>query len=195
MTEHTPVSPSLRKRFYEPVILLDALREVYRMDNRLSEPDLEGERGKSPQQTYFCFLNKLSQICDSHPRHPLGKTVSAIVVLDSGTLEYRLASNQRDARELNTTTEYLSSILHVLGRVTDDEAHNKNFMGPIFSGILQRVLAFNRPRVEGYLEALLTNDRLAFCINSSDAHGTPESKHNSCHGLYPPHTLTILRAS
>jgi hypothetical protein len=185
MAEYIPVAPSLRKRFYEPVILLDALKEVYRIDNKISEPDLESGGGKSPQQTYFCFLNKLSQICDNQSQQPLGKTVSAIVILDSGTIEYRLASNQRDAHELDTTTEYLSSILYVLGGVTDDEVGNKAFMAPIFSGILQRVLEFNRPRVERYMEALIINDRLAFCINSSDAQGTSESTHNHCQSPNP----------
>ncbi|KAK4126372.1 hypothetical protein N657DRAFT_688922 [Parathielavia appendiculata] len=166
------IPPSLRKRFYEPVVLLDALRSIYLKDNTISQPDLEGGSGKSPQQTYFCFLNKLSQICDSEPKQPLGKTVSAIVVLDSGTLEYRFASNQRDGRELDTAKEYLTSILDVLGGVTDDEINDRAFMGPIFSDILRKVLAFNRPRVEDYMKAL--SDQLDFCINSSVVDRTSE---------------------
>jgi hypothetical protein len=179
MSDPLPLPDSLRKRFYEPIVLLDALKSVYLMDNRISnsEPDLEGSSGKSPKQTYFCFLNKLAQICDSHPKQNLGKTVSAIVVLDSGTIEYRFASNLRDSRELDTVREYLTSILNVLGGVTDDEVENKIFMASILSGILQKVLAFNRPRVEDYMEALDKEDRLDFCIGSATADGTRDGKY------------------
>lgn len=177
MAEPVPVAPGLRKRFYEPVILLHALRSVYRKKNTITEPDLEGSVGKSPQQTYFCFLNKLSQICDSQPKQTLGKTVSALAILDPGTIEYRFASNQRDDRELDTVKEYLTTILHILGRVTDDEVNNSATMGPIFSGILQKVLAFNRPRIENYMEALTEDNRLAFCIYSATEDGTDQGRH------------------
>jgi hypothetical protein len=174
IADELQLSPSLRKRFYEPVILLDALRSLYLKDNIVAEPDLEGGSGKSPQQTYFCFLNKLSQICDSQPKQLLARTVSAVVILDSGTIEYRVASNQRDSRELDTVKEYLSSILDVLGHVTDNEVNGRAFMSPIFSSILKKVLAFNRPRVEDYMEAL--NSQLDFCISSSSADGSSEGK-------------------
>ncbi|KAL2164974.1 hypothetical protein VTH06DRAFT_270 [Thermothelomyces fergusii] len=166
--DYVPLPPSLEKRFYEPIILLHTLREVYRKCNRLTEPDLEGSRGKSAKETYFCFLNKLSQICDSHPNQHLGRTVSAITVLDSGTVEYRLASNQRDEGELRTVKEYLTDILHILHRVTDDEVKDKEFMKTVSSEILRKVLAFNRPRIEHYIEALISEHRLDFCIRYAD---------------------------
>ncbi|KAK4100799.1 hypothetical protein N658DRAFT_496886 [Parathielavia hyrcaniae] len=182
------IPASLRKRFYEPTVLLAALRAIYLKDNTTSqsEPDLDGDSGKSPQQTYFCFLNKLSQICDSESKQPLGKTVSAVVVLDSGTIEYRFASNQRDSRELDTVKEYLTAILDVLGRVSDDKVNNRVFMGPIFSAILKKVLAFNRPRMEDYMRAL--SDRLDFCISSSAADGTSQgaSASKALRTLQPP---------
>jgi hypothetical protein len=183
MEDLLPLPDSLRKRFYEPIVLLDAIKSVYLKDDSISnsEPDLEGSSGKSPKQTYFCFLNKLAQICDTHPKQSLGKTVSAIVVLDSGTIEYRFASNLRESEELDTVREYLSSILTVLGSVTDNEVENKPFMASVLSRILRRVLAFNRPRVEGYMDALLDKDRLDFCIGSATADGTDDGKY--------PHTL------
>jgi hypothetical protein len=179
MADPLPLPDSLRKRFYEPIVMLDAIKSIYLMDNRISsaEPDLEGTSGKSPKQTYFCFLNKLAQICDTRPKQNLGKTVSAIVVLDSGTIEYRFASNLRDSGELDTVREYLTSILTVLGGVTDDQVENKAFMVSTLSGILQKVLAFNRPRVEDYMEALLKENRLSFCISSATADGTRDGKY------------------
>ncbi|KAL1843197.1 hypothetical protein VTJ49DRAFT_2748 [Mycothermus thermophilus] len=166
----------LRKRFYEPVLLLDALRYVYRKDNRLSEPDLESGVGRSNRETYFCFLNKLCQICDSRSKQALGGTVSAITVLDSGTIEYRLASNQRNSAELETVKEYLTEILSVLGRATDDKVTDRAARAPIASGILRRILAFNRPRIEDYLESLVRDDRLDFCIKYALSDGTAQGR-------------------
>ncbi|KAK3294232.1 uncharacterized protein B0H64DRAFT_182312 [Chaetomium fimeti] len=174
--ESVPLPPSLRKRFYEPVILLDALRGVYRQDESISEPDLESGTGKSQKETYFCFLNKLSQICDSQKKKDFGKTVSAIVVLEPGSIEYRLASNKRDSRELDTATEYLTDILNVLGHVTDQQVNDKAFMATVSSGILHKILAFNRTRVELYLNDLVENDRLDFCVNSSATGQTADAK-------------------
>ena len=176
MSDPVPLPPSLRKRLYEPIILLDALRSVYGKDKSLVEPDLENSTGKSPKQTYFCFLNKLSQICDSQKKQDFGKTVSAIVILDLGTIEYRLASNKRDSRELDTVKEYLTDILNVLGHVTDRETNDKAFMATVSSSILRKVLAFNRARIEVYLKELVETDRLAFCIKSAASDETADGK-------------------
>ncbi|KAK4239031.1 hypothetical protein C8A03DRAFT_14573 [Achaetomium macrosporum] len=193
MSEYVEIPPSTRKRFFEPVILLDALRSVYLRDNRTSEPDLESDAGKSPMQTYYCFLNKLSQICDSEPKQPLGKTVSAVVVLDSGTIEYRLASNQRGRRELDTVREYLTDIIDVFGRASDEEMNNKSFTARLLSDVLRKVLAFNRPRIEDYIDSLCgvkgnsEKDSLTFCIESSadDEANEETSAANALRSLLP----------
>ncbi len=187
MSNPVPLPDGLRKRFYEPIILFDALKYVYRKDSKISEPDLESETGKSKQQTYFCFLNKLSQICDNQPQQPLGKTVSAIVVLDSGTIEYRFASNQRDDNELDAVKKYLTDILSILSRVRDDEVSSPKSRRLILSRILQRVLAFNRPRVKGYMESLLSNDRLEFCITSASGDETIDGRSTHSHSRNLPH--------
>ncbi|AEO66297.1 93fb0698-3389-4cc5-9ac4-ade1092840d5 [Thermothielavioides terrestris] len=176
MSDYVELPPSVRKRFYEPVVLLDALRSVYLMDHRVSEPDLESASGKSSEQTYYSFLNKLAQICDSESKQPLGKTVTAIVVLDYGSIEYRLASNQRSTRELDTVKEYLTGILQLLADAREDELNDKAFTARLLSDILERVLAFNRPRIEGYLDSLSDEGRIDFCINSSAADGTSDGK-------------------
>ncbi|KXX75020.1 hypothetical protein MMYC01_209159 [Madurella mycetomatis] len=167
-----PLAPSRRKRFYEPVILLDSLRAVYRKENKVTEPDLEATAGKSPKQIFFCFVNKLGQICDNQPSQPLGKTVTSFVLLDSGTIEYRFASNQRDGQELNKVKKYIVDILNILGGVDDEVVNDKTLMAPIFSNILRMVLAFNRPRIEKYIGALCDqNNRLMHCIDTSAEEG------------------------
>lgn len=160
-----PLAPSRRKRLYEPVILLDALLSIYHGESKVTEPDLESTTGKSAKQIFFCFVSKLSQICDSEPKQILGKSVTAFAVLDPGTIEYRFASNQRDEYELNTARDYVTVILDILSAVTDDQLSDKAFMAGVFSRILRRILAFNRPRIEMYIEEL--NSRLDFCISSA----------------------------
>ena len=192
MSDSVSLPPSLRKRFYEPILLLDALKYVYLKDSKLSEPDLDSGAGKSPRQTYFCFLNKLSQICDNQPQQSLGKTVSAVVVLDSGTIEYRFASNQRDDGELDAVKEYLTDILNMLGRITDDEANDRTFMRRVLSQILRKVLAFNRPRVQAYMEPLFSNDRLDFCTMSAGDDGTADGESSLPHCRMTPHTPVML---
>lgn len=164
--------PSLRKRFYEPIILLDVLGSIYK-NNVVKEPDLESDAGKPLQQQYFVFLNKLAQICDSQ-KGELGKTCSAIVILDSGTLEYRLASNRRDEYELSTTREYLKGILNDLRKASDSEIKQSDAKEAIFSGILLKVLAFTRPRLEYYLNKLSSN--LEFCIDYAARYGNEEGR-------------------
>jgi hypothetical protein len=73
----------------------------------------------------------------------------------------------------------VTDILNILGGVTEDEMKDRTFMASISSHILLRILAFNRPRIEGYIEALCENDRLAFCIDSSTGDETNE-------GMAPP---------
>lgn len=179
MADPIPLAPSLRHRFYEPLILLDSLKSIYHGNpNATTLPDLESSTGKSPKETYFCFVNKLSQICDSHGKQPLAKTVSAIAVLDSGTIEYRLASNLRSNREMEGVTQYLESILDILRGVTDEQVRDREFVAPIFSDILQLVLAFTRPRVADYVESLQRDDRsigtsyLTFGIQFASTDGT-----------------------
>ncbi|KAK3307226.1 uncharacterized protein B0T15DRAFT_167947 [Chaetomium strumarium] len=201
MSEYVELPPSTRKRFFEPVVLLDSLRSVYVKDNRTSEPDLESDTGKSPKQTYYCFLNKLSQICDSEPKQPLGKTVSAVVILDSGTIEYRLASNQRDRRELDTVREYLTDIIDVFGRASDEEMNDRSFTAHLLSDVLRKVLAFNRFRIEDYIDALCDvkpnreRDNLTFCIESaaSDEAVEGEAAANALRSLLP-HIQAARRA-
>ncbi|KAL2258613.1 hypothetical protein VTK26DRAFT_8023 [Humicola hyalothermophila] len=169
-----PLAPSRRKRLYEPVILLDALRSIYNVENSVTEPDLESTAGKSPRQIFFCFVNKLSQICDNEPRQMFGKSVTAFVILDSGTIEYRFACNQREEHELETVKNYVTGILDLLNAVTDDQLSDKTFMATVSSRILRRILAFNRRRIEMYLDALSV--RLEFCIASAAEDGTREGE-------------------
>ncbi len=190
MLRPIPLAPSLRRRLYEPLILLDALKTIYHKNGTTTTPDLESGTGRSSKETYFCFVNKLSQICDSRGKEELGKTVSAVAVLDSGTIEYRLASNLREDREMEEVAEYLLSILDILKGVEEKQLRDKKFMDPIFSDILRRVLAFNRPRVADYVESLYRQrddgtNRLEFGINFANTDGTTagESAPQHCGSL------------
>jgi hypothetical protein len=129
-------------------------------------PDLSSDVGQSSERAFHCFVNKLSQLCDSERR---GKTVTAFVVLEfPDRIQYRFASNQRDNKALNRTHEFLTDVLSALGEVNKCNFREK------MSHILQKSLSFARPRLEEYVKALKKYTRL--CISSCEEEGTAESE-------------------
>lgn len=158
-----PLSPGVAKRFYEVIIFLYCLTAVNFKKNSTREPDLETATGKSPKHEFFCFVNKLGQICDNEPG---GNTITAFAVLQPGSIEYRFASNNRDTKSLEKTKIYITDILNTLGQTTDSQ------LGAVHQQILGKIVAFNRPRIEIYITGLMKE--FDFCIEACKSGDTPE---------------------
>ncbi|KAK5661878.1 hypothetical protein OQA88_9986 [Cercophora sp. LCS_1] len=144
------LTASLRKRLYEPVVLLSCLTTAYIEAGRteIAEPE-----STSRQESYFVFVNKLAQICDSKRG---GDTVTAFAVLQPNSVEYRFASNGRKASELKKVKAYITDILTVLDRAPQRDialAATKH-KGSLFSDVLVKIIVFNRRRLECYIRAL-----------------------------------------
>ncbi|KAM7183143.1 hypothetical protein V8F33_013773 [Rhypophila sp. PSN 637] len=152
-----PISPSASKRFYEAVIFLYCLIQVNYNNGTTTEPDLETATGKAPKDEFFCFVNKLAQICDSECG---GDTITAFSVLQPGSIQYRFTSNNRSDSELDTVREYVTDILNTLGQAPDEQ------LDTIREDILGRVIKFNRPRIEHYIGGLLKE--VDFCIQACE---------------------------
>ena len=160
--------PSISARFYEPVILLKALVKVNHDEGTVKEPDLESDTGKSPRDAFFCFVNKLGQIC----RNKTGPdAVTAFAVLQPGSIEYRFASNKRTLDELEQVKAYITDVLKTLGQTPDADLKS------ISHRVLQKILGFNRAMVVVYIKLL--HSKLDFCIGSCDLEATVE-------GIIPP---------
>lgn len=167
-----PLPGSLaRWRFYEPLIFLCCLRSILPMENSNKTSDLEGMADKEPKEAFFCFVNKLSQVCDSQRG---GDTITAFAVLQTGSVEYRFASNRRDGESLAEVRRYVTDLLQTLGHAPETALKDKNQRAALTSQVLSKVLGFNRPRIEVYLRSLLKH--LDFCIEGCEIEGTPDGK-------------------
>ncbi|KAK4187669.1 hypothetical protein QBC35DRAFT_463654 [Podospora australis] len=169
------LKPSRSKRFYEPLILLYCLGIVLGKTpsgNQTIESDNILE--KSPKGIFECFVNKLSQICDSI-HGSTGATVTSFAVLQTGSIEYRFASNRRDDHSLADTARYVTRILDTLGQASDHDITlaNRREDARLFSTVIREILAFNRPRLTHYIASELVPN-LEFCINVCAELGSDE---------------------
>ncbi|KXX77411.1 hypothetical protein MMYC01_206074 [Madurella mycetomatis] len=161
-------------RFYEPLLLLYSLKSVLPRDNSTHPSDLEGIADKDPREAFFCFVNKLSQVCDSEHG---GKTVTAFGVLQTGSVEYRFASNDRDSQSLAEVRRYVMDLLETLGHAPDAAFQDSSQRAALTTRILGKILGFNRPRIEVYLGRLLRH--FDFCIKGCHADGTTDVANRS----------------
>lgn len=170
-----PCPPGTLRRFHEAVTLLESLRDLFVKHNAThcmaEEESFASER--NPKQLYFCFVNKLSQICDT-TRGGEGATITAFAVRQSGTVQYLLASNRRDASELTVVRSFVVDILSTLGAASDEVVAEADHQSDIFQHLLRKILIFNRPRIRYYIKEL--DENLEFCIEKAREEGTDTGK-------------------
>lgn len=134
-------------RFYEPLVLLVAATQACLHDLAPRVPDPAPDRwSQTQEQLFHDFMNKLAQICDTRSKGP---TVTAVVALSlPDRVQYRFASNQRSEGELEQMKAYVTDILHTLRDWTEEESLL------VKAKLLQKVVLFTRPRLEGYIRAV-----------------------------------------
>ncbi|KAI1840914.1 hypothetical protein JX266_012850 [Neoarthrinium moseri] len=134
---------------YKLVVLEKAMTKFYDsvMKRSDSQTSPQGESILSDEHCFRFSMNKLAQACDSERG---GKTVSAITALQGvdGTV-FVLASNQRDADELKTTTIFLERLLGLIG-----ENPNNLKKKALAKLVLYQILEFCIKRVDLYLKYL-----------------------------------------
>ncbi|KAK0666630.1 hypothetical protein QBC41DRAFT_148077 [Cercophora samala] len=166
-SEALPLENSQAKRLYEPLLLLCCLYRIFsEKKDGVKLPDLDSPDGRTSQGTFACFVNKLSQVCDSQRG---GDTVTAFAVLQTGSIEYRFTSNQRTPDEFELTKRYVETILTTLGEAQDNvirDARDKAEDCEIFSTLIREVLQFNRPRIMEYHIEHQFAKHLDFCIEA-----------------------------
>lgn len=195
-----PLPPALKKRFYEPVIVLNCVSRSCVEGNSVETATHEATNPSSLGQTYFCFVDKLAQICDMERG---GDTVTAFGVLQLGTVRYWFASNRRNVVELEAVREYIAGILGMLSFASGVEVKLAiaNPHRQLYSDIIQRIIRFNRPRIERYAEVLFTE--LEVCAEEADEARDSEEEYFSAEedasqdtrgGQYHIHTWTSIKA-
>ncbi|KAF6814674.1 hypothetical protein CSOJ01_03897 [Colletotrichum sojae] len=161
-------------RFYESLVLLTSLREVHHRNGQTRAPsDAERpEPSENPSRTFECFVNKLAQVCDSRRG---GDTVTSLAILrHPDRLQYVFASNQRNAKDIEKTSEFVYSLLYYVGsRGPQPESPGGDESSTIFRHLLRNILNFNSKRIRCYAKGLAKH--LGNCIadcerdDSSDA--------------------------
>ncbi len=116
---------------------------------------------QTDEEKFRTFVNKIAQICDSHPKGP---TITSCAVLkeENGRVLYLLASNNRKSKAHREMGTFLVSVLDVLkknilasraDKLTDEKLNNR---------LLRMVLAYNHVRVQSYVSTLAT--QLEKCV-------------------------------
>lgn len=167
----SPPPKNLCRRLYEPLAFLCCLISILTEDNCTKTPNLESIADKGPKEAFSSFVDKLAQVCDN--KHG-GTTVTAFSVLQPGCIEYRFASNLRDSQTLATVRCYVKDILETLGNAPDLTFKDASLRSALYSEVLGKVLAFQRPRIQVYLRALVRH--FDFCIARCKTNGTPDGE-------------------
>ncbi|KAJ4366096.1 hypothetical protein N0V85_009217 [Neurospora sp. IMI 360204] len=173
----TPIelAPKILHRFYEPIMLLEALggsvREQLTVPSQSMRVDVE-----DPKQLYQAFVYKLAHVCD---REKGGKTVTSIMILNTSNVltdepefTYVFGVNQATPQHLEHTASFLHTVLKkvaVAPPVTDTEGRTA-----AERELRQIVLRFNRPRVRFYLQSL--RDRANVCLSRCLAEDKEEDR-------------------
>ncbi|KAF7553771.1 hypothetical protein G7Z17_g3378 [Cylindrodendrum hubeiense] len=151
--------PKQLRRFYEPIVLFKALNDISRKWGRIRSPD----RSPNPQtddEEFQLFLDKLALVCD---RKKGGTTVTAVTVLDhdEDALTYVIGCNQISAPAREKTSHFVLELLKKVEGFNNLEPLEKP---GVRNGIRDFILAYNRPRIECYMNSLLKE--LGNCIES-----------------------------
>ncbi|KAH8197383.1 hypothetical protein TruAng_008442 [Truncatella angustata] len=132
-------------------------------------PALQDDSLLSAEQAFQAFVNKLAQTCDSQPG---GDTVTAIAVLrNNGCPLYMVASNLRNGRELQSTTNFLYSLLDL---IREQQVMNRK---PLLKQVLWHILVFNFSRLKTYVKRLV--QCLDDCLESTQLRQSTEAEQPS----------------
>ncbi|KAK4641625.1 hypothetical protein QC761_500040 [Podospora bellae-mahoneyi] len=154
--------PSVRKQFYEALMIICSMIHILsRTENgtRSPSPDLEGVADKNSQGTFFCFVNKLSQVCDSERG---GDTVTAFSVLQPDIIEYRFTSNRRTEISFQTKTRFVTKLLNTVGGISGPELQEARRNG---EDSLLKYSSSTVPALQSHINYQIAR-HLEFCANA-----------------------------
>ncbi|KAF5635477.1 uncharacterized protein FTJAE_6375 [Fusarium tjaetaba] len=158
-----------KRRLYEPIVLYKALTEITHEQGAL-RPAEAPERPRTEEERYHHFLHKLASICDSTKG---GRTVTSIAILDEEEkYKYVFACNQISDGDLADTRDLLTTVLTSLCDFHTFPLGKKN---TVESKILKKILSFNSPRINFYLNHLKAKnivECLEYCHLHTDAADT-----------------------
>lgn len=176
--EPVPTTGKAYFKFYEPIILYEALIDAVKHTAKppAPEPNINVE---DPKQLFCAVVNKLGHVCDKKKG---GDTVTSFVVLkdqrNPTRARFVFAANRQTDRELGVTAAYVRSLFQRLHLAPDDEVDQHDAR----SSLLYHILRFNRPRVSFYLRSL--RSQAASCLESCQLTNTEEGTCSIFQKLY-----------
>ncbi|KAL6874796.1 hypothetical protein J3F83DRAFT_728706 [Trichoderma novae-zelandiae] len=165
MRKPIPLRAKFSRRFYEPILLEVALKEIrpHRFAATQHEPNTIRDSVDSGEQTFRCFVNRLAQVCDN-VRGGNGATVTSIAVLEEPEgVHYVIGSNNRTAAKLHGVEVFVKELLNIAAQSTDRQADGGL---PVHREALWHILKFDENRVRYYLTS--TVEYLKLCIDDYD---------------------------
>lgn len=171
--EPVPTTSKATHKFYEPIILYEALIDAVKHTAKppAPEPNINIE---DPKQVFCAFVNKLSHVCDKKRG---GDTVTSFAVLkdqhNPARAHFVFAANRQTVSELGVTAAYVRSLLQKIDQAPDGEVNQHN----VRSSLLYHILRFNRPRVSFYLRNL--RSQATACLESCQLTNTEEGMYST----------------
>ncbi|SPO01785.1 uncharacterized protein DNG_04458 [Cephalotrichum gorgonifer] len=166
--EVTELPQNLKRQFYPPLVLLDALNAPTVLKRRSYNDSTHGDT-YDPEKIFHHFVSRVALICQVEPN---GDAVSSCVVLqEPDRVEYVFTSNHRTKKQLASVAQALRGILDMVPPM--DEESDKDDL-EIRSKMLRAVLALSWCRVRRYLNAL--SQELRPCMASCERKGTEREK-------------------
>lgn len=158
------INPTKIRRFYEPIVLLQALNEANKNKTIKKADEVARTSDLDSEELFRNFVSKLAQICDWRPK---GFTVTAFVVLQyPDRIQYVFGSNQRKPAELEAVQGYITSILRWLREKSSEDDNERE---TALAQLLRDILIFNRERIRVYLKGLIAalESCIAICQNGA----------------------------
>ncbi|KAK8130886.1 hypothetical protein PG984_007324, partial [Apiospora sp. TS-2023a] len=168
--EPIPLVSSVQHKFYEPIILFEALNFASR-DTVQSASQSELLDVREPEQLFHAFVYKLAHLCDYKKR---GTTVTSFMILQgdpsTGAVRYKFAVNQQRPDELEKTRHYVESLLKKVDQLVNVSSGRLQLRAKIH----RDVLIFNKPRITLYLKQLeaQVEDCRTICNNNESEDNT-----------------------
>ncbi|KXX79447.1 hypothetical protein MMYC01_203501 [Madurella mycetomatis] len=90
-----------------------------------------------------------------------------------GVVQYRFASNNRSTKALENVQMYITDILKTIGHAPESIVKSATPQSAPFSEVLQKILQFNRPRIESYTR--MATIQIGVCIDRASRQETDDA--------------------
>jgi hypothetical protein len=146
----TPLRHKVTRRFYEPLLLLDALGAV--RGGRIESGKIPDDSGSNHTQLRRSFVDAIAYIC-AYNKGPGFVTAAALEKTPQGIVVWLAANSNVEQR----VVAFLENILESVRRVADQDNVEELNQAALLATqtILSMIVDFQRPRLEIYRKQII----------------------------------------